>query len=156
MNTSETAVRYALVSGFLAEHAEFLDGYDYSEQRTRHPELTYEEITHLSVSVRSWGVAAIEVVCAGPDARLLMQRTCKQMGGKWDKDADSYSFQLSRIVNFHGAEVEVTVSADRDAVCTPRTVGTETRVIPAQPERTVTNDVVEWDCPPSLLSLTNE
>lgn len=156
MNASETAVRYALMSGFLAEHAEFLDRYDYSEQRARHPELTYDEITHLSVSVRRWGVAAIEVVCGGQDARLLMRRTCEEIGGRWDKSANSYSFQLSRTVEFHGAQIDVTVSAERDAVCTPRTVGTETKVIPAQPERTVTNDVVEWDCPPSLLSLTNE
>lgn len=144
------------MSGFLCEHADFLDGYDYSEQKTRHPELSYDEVTHLSVTIRSWGKAAVEIACSGQDARLLMRRTCKAIGGKWDKSADSYSFNLSRIVNFHGAEIEITVSADRDAVCTPRKVGVETRVIPAREEQTVTEDVVEWDCPPALLALTNE
>lgn len=53
----------------------------------------------------------------------------------------------------HRDGVSLIVTISRELVCERRVVGTETVTIPAveaQPERTETRDVVEWDCKPLL------
>lgn len=71
----------------------------------------------------------------------------RAVGGKWDKRESATGDQMSFVCE--GYQIQV----DRETVCERRVVGTETVVVPAveaQPARTETRDLVEWDCVPIL------
>ena len=150
-------------AGFLGTHREFLDSLSYDAQREANPELEYEDISYVTL----WydGSNRLDITCNGPDTASLMARVCKELGGKWDKGSDEYNFHMTRRLGVpqatsrgHGYN-RVRVEADREKVCTRKVVGTETVEVPDYdnaPKRTVEREVVEWDCPPSLLSLTKQ
>lgn len=75
----------------------------------------------------------------------------KLLGGKWDKDTSYNQFQLTRDL---GDGLILIVGAPRKLVCERRVVGTETvtRQVPVEyEEQQVEEEIVEWDCPKSLL-----
>jgi len=79
-----------------------------------------------------------------------MAQIRKSIGGKWDKHTTSYDFSLTHSL---GDNVSIKLSVSRSAACTPRVVGTETVEIPDYsdvPTKTVTRDVIEYDCNPIL------
>ena len=154
MNATQIADRHALAANFIRHHSSFLDQWDYVAKKL--PDQTWDDVTHLDISVTPYGLAGVTISCHGPNARMLMRQVCKRIGGKWDKHTTSYDFELSRSVQCGTESVDVTVVTSREAVCTPRVVGQTQRIVPAQEERVVTEDIVEWDCPPSLLELTND
>lgn len=74
----------------------------------------------------------------------------RAIGGQWEKKPWGDRFDISQQVNDW---LTVEVYAHRDVVCTRRVVGTEQFTVPAveaQPERTETREIVEWDCHPIL------
>jgi len=84
-----------------------------------------------------------------------MAEMAQSLGGKWDKDTNSLYFTLTRSFGPH----RIVLEAPRDAVCTARVVGTETKTVRKAVdfvEVKETRDVIEWDCPQSLLALTQD
>jgi hypothetical protein len=85
-----------------------------------------------------------------PKVKAAMVKIRKAIGGEWDKGADGFSFTLTRRIT---PEVRCTISAYRELVCTPRVTGTqqvEKQVAVEYETQIVTEDIIEWDCPPSL------
>lgn len=74
----------------------------------------------------------------------------RTLRGDWNKTADNVlGFAFTRNLD----RVRLFISVDRPAVCERVVVGTEKVTIPAveaQPERTITQDKVEWRCQPLL------
>ena len=143
-------------AGFLGTHREFLDSLSYDAQHEANPELGYEEISYVSLWYDS--SSCLDITCSGPDAASLMARVCRELGGKWDKGSDEYNFRMTRRLGQEDGYNRVRVEADRKKVCTRKVVGKETVEVPDYdnaPKRTVEREVVEWDCPPSLLQLAS-
>lgn len=85
--------------------------------------------------------------CTDKAAAALVVST---IPGTWERD--ELFDDEARWIQQRGL-ITLDVSVKRDLVCERRVVGTETVTIPAvaaQPERTETRDVVEWDCKPLL------
>lgn len=80
--------------------------------------------------------------------------TIRKLGGKWIKDTNPNDY-FGMIRDFGGG-VTVYVYAPREVVCEAVVVGTETVEIPDPdadvPMVTVEQDVIEWQCAPSLLA----
>lgn len=86
---------------------------------------------------------------AKDDQRRTIAKVARAIGGKWEKSAGYDAFYLTQEFDL----LRVTISAEREQVCTRRVVGTETVTLPAvkaAPERTEEREVVEWDCDPIL------
>lgn len=86
---------------------------------------------------------------AKDDQRAAARRIMRAIGGKWTKNPWGDRFDFEQVVD--GIKVEI--CASREQVCGRRVVGTEEVTHPAveaQPERTETREVVEWDCSPVL------
>lgn len=145
-------------AGFLGTHREFLDSLSYDAQKEANPELEYEDISYVTL----WydGNNRLYITCNGPDTASLMARVCKELGGKWDKGiVTRTTFHMTRRLGQENGYNRVRVEADRERVCTRKVVGTETVEITDYdnaPTKTVEREIVEWDCPPSLLSLTKQ
>jgi hypothetical protein len=88
---------------------------------------------------------------AKDNQRDAAQRILRAIGGKWAKNPwdDRFDFKQPN----YRPGVNLAVYTHRDQVCERRVVGTEEVTVPAveaQPERTETREVVEWDCSPVL------
>lgn len=73
----------------------------------------------------------------------------RAVGGKWTKSERSGLSEPEMVFARKGYSITV----KREAVCVRRVVGTETVTLPpvkALPERTVEQEIVEWDCEPIL------
>jgi len=81
--------------------------------------------------------------------------TAVALGGDWQKEIDGDYFRLTRQVI---PGVEYRLYSTRGAVCTKRVIGTETVLEPDPdaPKIEVEKEIVEWECAPSLLALSNE
>lgn len=91
------------------------------------------------------GTAAL--VFYGEGAVEQCARARRHLGGRWAKDVTDFRM----ILQCEGCPI--TLEVERSAACTPRVVGTETVNFPAveaQPARTETRDVIEWECHPLL------
>lgn len=85
------------------------------------------------------------------------------LGGKWDKVVTDYYFELHQKI---APGVEYHLYASREQVCKRVVVETITKTVDEpDPEamaqlptvqREVTEEVVEWQCPPSLYAMTRE
>lgn len=73
----------------------------------------------------------------------MMVRLRKAIGGKWSKNYEG-NFTLTREKT--ATTPHVTITVPRSAVCKKVVTGTRTRVIPAQEEQTIEEEIVEWDC----------
>ena len=74
----------------------------------------------------------------------------KAIGGTWDKQTNDYYFTLTREI---APKVTVKLLVARSEACTPKVVGSETVEVKdydSCPTKTVTKDIVEWDCNPIL------
>ena len=154
-NAAKYATGHALVSAFIYDHAEFLDSNDYDAQRDRENG-SYETTTYLDFKVSSWDPWKFTVTCHGPNARLLMRRVCREFGGRWDKDASSDTFYMTRETP---EGLTLRVEASRKLVCTPQVIGTKEVEVPDYsnlPKKKVTQEIIEWHCPPSLLEVTSQ
>lgn len=81
--------------------------------------------------------------------RGTLNRIRRALGGEWVKDGLGETFTLEQK---HG-DLTLQIMAKRDVVCERRVTGIETVTLPAveaQPERTETREIVEWDCAPIL------
>jgi hypothetical protein len=124
----------------LREAADLLD---------QHPELPAPYITTLSVGRArlAWYIAldTKDLIAQKATAALIV----KTLGGKWDKGERENDFDFCQrrgLLNLH-------IQVDRPAVCERVVVGTETVTVPgkpAEPERTVEREKVEWRCQPLL------
>lgn len=83
--------------------------------------------------------------------RDALVETVRRIGGYWTKDekSDEY-FGMTRNL---GGGVTIHVYCAREAVCSPVVVGTRKVTRPAEnaPMVEVVEDVIEWQCPESLL-----
>lgn len=72
----------------------------------------------------------------------------KTLGGRREKAANTSFFGVTRKFG----PVEVYLYTGRDQVCEAKVVGQETVEVPdpEAPKITVTRDVIEWECPPSI------
>jgi hypothetical protein len=76
--------------------------------------------------------------------------------GKATKQIRFSDFEL---VKEFGSLVELRYETNRENVCIKRVVGTKEvpkRRVVEVPGETDTEEIVEWDCPPSLLSIGGE
>lgn len=74
----------------------------------------------------------------------------KSLGGVWDKVTNDYEFALTQEV---APNVTVKLSVSRKAACELKVVGTETVEVKdydACPTKTITRDIIEYDCKPIL------
>lgn len=75
----------------------------------------------------------------------------KSLGGKWEKNMDDYELSLSQEV---APNVTVKLSISRSEACEPKVIGTETVEVidydQPQPMKTITRDIIEYDCKPIL------
>jgi len=73
-------------------------------------------------------------------------------GGKWDKESSGGYFTLRKDFGPH----HISINAIRDEVCERVEVGVETVEVydPDAPKITVTRPVYEWNCPESILGVT--
>ena len=79
------------------------------------------------------------------DQRAAALRIRRAIGGQWNKNPWGDRFDFER--DYDGIKLQI--YANREQVCERRVVGTETVTVPAvdaQPERTETREIVEWDC----------
>lgn len=145
--------RLTAIRDFLTDHKDFFAKHSYEAACEEVP--NYEDRTYLSFYQLPYNLT---ISCNGPVAAALMAKTCKELGGKWEKDATEHSFNMQRDLD-SDLRISLRVEAPRDLVCTPRVVGTKTVKRPdynAAPTIEVEVDVVEYDCPPSLLALASE
>lgn len=161
MNYKDMSVRYLYMALFLGEHASFLDGYSYHTAREEYPDTTdYDKLSYVSATLNpTWSAPTVQLHCHGEEAVSLMTAVCSHFGGKWNKETTSYEFQMTKSVAFGDTEMKLVVATEREAVCTRRVIGSETVMEPdytQAPQKEVTREIVEWDCPPSVLALTGE
>lgn len=79
-----------------------------------------------------------------------MASTRKAIGGKWNKDTTEYYFKLKQIISDN---LTVVLAVPREAACEPKVVGQETIEVKDYdncPTKTITRDIVEYDCKPIL------
>jgi hypothetical protein len=79
-----------------------------------------------------------------------LNETRKSLGGKWDKEANDYSFDTTKRI---GEYVTVKLSVPREEACKPKVIGQETVEVKDYancPTKTITRDIVEYDCNPIL------
>jgi hypothetical protein len=95
-------------------------------------------------------------VCIHPDDAPDMAVRAKTLGGEWQKEVNDYSFSL---VQRFGDFVSVEMTLGRGDVCKARVVGTKEVQKPIYEHttryETVTEDIVEYDCPKSLLKFAD-
>lgn len=104
----------------------------------------FETLTTISIYLAGYG---IEFGVSGPDQKRLATELRRELGGKWDKRDAGSQFRLSRVRDEDGGMI--TISMSRDAVCEKKVVGFKDVVVPAveaQPEKVVTEEIVEWEC----------
>ena len=113
-----------------------------------HPDLPQPYVTSSSAGTAhmAWYLAVHGYDLA--EQKQLAARIIRAIGGAWAKNpGEDFNFTATRGL------VGLTVQVKREAVCRRKVVGTETVTIPAkpaEPERTVEQDIVEWDCEPIL------
>lgn len=101
------------------------------------------------------------------DAPTLVE-LADDLGGRWDKQVEENDFAL---VRDFGGEVRYKLYTSREEVCTRTVIGQKPVVkkVPVDPKReaelreqlcelaqheeTVYEDIVEWECPPSLKAM---
>lgn len=111
------------------------------------------------------------VVYHHADSATRLKADAHGLGGKWDKGIDAIGdYALSRYFS-EDKSVEYRIYTPRENVCTPLVVGTKETVqkVATDQQRVdelnaeidslmtevkVTEDVVEWECPPSLAKLS--
>jgi hypothetical protein len=83
-----------------------------------------------------------------------MADVIRRVGGKWEKDAPSETDDYYGLMHDLGGGVTLRVYAPRKQVCERRVVGTRTVLKPAPdaPMVEVEEDIVEWECAPSILA----
>lgn len=129
---------------FLSLYGNRLIDFSYDTMRKNDPDTAYEDLTWADVQVSL--TIGITISVFGPNAASLMDKVRRLIGGKWDKQTDSFSYSLTQTVQ----GCKITIQAERELVCTARIVGTETVEVPDydnMPKKTVTRDIVEYDCP---------
>lgn len=101
-----------------------------------------EELDLVGITVNSW--------CATPEQ--MVQRA-KGIGGRFDKVVLDNYYVLRQPVGEHTLDVFM----PRTAVCTKVVVGQEEVEVPDPdaPRITITRDITEWDCTPSVLALAS-
>lgn len=125
----------------LRELAKFLE-----RNKAIHPYV--DTYSHLNNS--SWETVPVDVSLEGNDAKEIKE--IAKLLGKSEKIIDEYSFGLRK--RFGEGLVKLEVTTSRSNVCTKRVVGKKTRTVaarPAEPEKVIEEDIVEYDCPGSLL-----
>lgn len=86
------------------------------------------------------------------EQRQTAQTIVRTIGGAWEKDYGTNYVDFTQ----ERDGLSLSISVVREAVCVRRVVGAEVVTIPAteaqgaQPERTETREIVEWDCQPFL------
>lgn len=92
---------------------------------------------------------------SGENAAVFMHKFAQQArreGAKTNKGFGEGDFEITMVFG----DVEFMIFSNRKTVCEARVVGQETVEVPdysAVPKKTITRDVVEWDCHPLLKSL---
>lgn len=132
---------------FLSDHAEAR-----SDLLTRYVTPPMHSVIYISDD-SEWNEATKEWETEAGSAARKMAAIATELGGRWEKHTTEHYFTLSRSFGPHTISLE----SPRDAVCTKRVVGTEEKEVRKVKEyETVTEtvEVVEWDCPPSLLALS--
>lgn len=125
----------------------------------QHPDLPYQPYITSRTNGRAhlaWYLPLPHLTGSDLDTQKADAATIvRALGGTWDKsepsaESDSFNFTQKR------GRLELTVQVDRPAVCERVVTGTETVTVPgrpAEPERTVEREVVEWRCQPLLADL---
>jgi hypothetical protein len=113
-----------------------------------HPELVQPYVTtstNGSVNL-SWYLTIDHDMSAQKDEAAAIVRA---IDGPWDKSGDVENFRFSQ----RRGPLNIVVQVARPAVCDRIVTGTKTVTIPAkpaEPERTVEVEDVEWECKPLL------
>ena len=121
---------------------------DAADLLDEHPDLPQPYVTSSSAGTAhlAWYLTVKGYDLA--EQKQLAAHIIRTIGGKWDKHpGDDFNFRCSRGL------LTMTVQVQREAVCRRRVTGTETVTIPAkpaEPECTVEQEIVEWDCEPIL------
>lgn len=98
------------------------------------------------------GRVAIYVYGDNEKQKEFCRAFMREFGGKWDKSEGGSTFYFSR--EFDG--VNVSLLANREAVCEAVVVGTRIDLVPDPnaPKIEVEREVVEWKCEP-IMALSN-
>ena len=136
------------VTTALREAADLLD---------QHPDLPQPYITSSSDgSVRLNWYLNIHVDDLA-DQKALAAAIVKAVGGAWTKDANDYDGGRFSFTQARGL-LWFNVQTQREAVCERVVTGTETVLVPAkpaEPERTIERETVEWRCEPLLAEVAS-
>lgn len=153
---TKKAAHYLKVAQFLTTFESLLTESDYETQeqaaRDLSPDGEYEYIKNLTYASFYVNSFSFGVSVHGPGSKLLMTRLRRGIGGKWSERASGETLTIHSDWN----DLRVEISSSRGAVCTPKVIGTEEKVVPAQeaieavPEHTETVIKVSshnnWSC----------
>lgn len=146
--TERLACRLDALSLFLKQHSQLLTAVSYDTVDALDPDADYKDQTWADFYTQG-GNLTISV--NGPGQREMVRTIRRAIGGKWEKGGYGNTFLLRQQIPafLDGVHITVEISMSREQVCIPVVVGKRTRTIPAveaAPERTVTEDEVEWQC----------